>query len=182
MADITALITENIGDIGRVAAIVVIGAVFYLLTRRGIGLLVKGGLAEPVARVLRIFLRWTLVTIVGLIVLQELNILHNVWSALVATMAMVAVGFIAVWSILSNILSTLLILLYRPFKIGDDIEIPSESLSGTVEDLNLMFTTLKAEDGQLIQIPNNLFFQKPIRRRQGDARIDLFEQLRKRTH
>ena len=54
-------------------------------------------------------------------------------------------------------------------------------LSGVVEDLNLMYTTLKDDDGHRIQIPNNQFFQKAIRRKLGDRDVDLYEQLSKKT-
>jgi small-conductance mechanosensitive channel len=116
--------------------------------------------------------------VITLLVLQELGVLHNVWTAILAVMAMVAIGFIAVWSILSNVLSTFLILLYRPFRIGDQIRVPSDGLEGKVVDLNLMFTTLKNENDGFIQIPNNQFFQKAICRIQTDEKeVSLYDQL-----
>ena len=167
-----------------VVTIVLVGIVLYILTRKGLGALAKrGALAEPLIRLLRLFLRWTFVSVVTLLVLQELGVLQNVWTALLAMAAMVAVGFIAVWSILSNILSTFLILLYRPFRIGDEIRLPADSLQGKVVDLNLMFTTLKDEGEELIQIPNNQFFQKPICRKMTDEKsVSLYEQLTRLTH
>ena len=182
MDDLIQLISENLRTVGEVAAIVILGTFVYFLARRGLGLLVKGGVAEPVVRLLRLFLRWFFVGLILLLVMQQLGVLQNVWSALIAVMAMIAVGFVAVWSILSNILSTLLILLYKPFRIGEFIQIPSDSLSGKVEDLNLMYTTLRDEDGYQVQIPNNLFFQKALRRKPGDEDVDLYEQLSKKTH
>jgi small-conductance mechanosensitive channel len=38
-----------------------------------------------------------------------------------------------------------------------------ENLKGRVMDRNLMFTTLSEESGSVLQIPNNLFFQKIFR-------------------
>ncbi len=43
--------------------------------------------------------------------------------------------------------------------------------------MNLLFTTLRAADGRLVQVPNNLFFQKVIVRRKGTAGKSLEEQL-----
>jgi len=40
-----------------------------------------------------------------------------------------------------------------------------------------MFTILRADNGDMIQIPNNTFFQKSIRRTPGEKKIDLYEQL-----
>ncbi len=182
MDDVIQLIKDNLSTLGAVVVIIVLGGLVYILARRGLGLLVKSGVAEPIVRMLRLFLRWFFVGLILLLVMQQLGVLQNVWSALIAVMAMVAVGFIAVWSILSNILATLLILIYKPFRIGDSIEIPSESLAGEVEDLNLMYTTLKDEEGYRIQIPNNLFFQKALRRKPGDGDVGLYEQLSKKTN
>ena len=38
-----------------------------------------------------------------------------------------------------------------------------ENVKGRVIDRNLMFTALREESGSVIQIPNNLFFQKMFR-------------------
>ena len=181
MDEILQWVNENLRTLGAILTILVLGGLLYVVAKRALGLLKNSGVAAPVVRTLQLFLRWIFVVLILLLVMQQLGVLENVWSALVAMMAMVAIGFIAVWSILSNILSTLLILIYKPFRIGDAIDIPSDNISGVVEDLNLMFTTLKAEDGKLVQIPNNQFFQKAIGRSPGESDVDLFEQLRKPT-
>lgn len=165
---------------GAVLIVVIVSFLFYGLLRRGITLLGKrGALADPVVRMMRIALRWIFVGITILVVLQTLGILANVWTALLAGIAMVAIGFFAMWSVLSNTLCTLLVLVYQPFKIGDWVEVPADNLSGLVIDLNLIFTTLRGADGELIQIPNNTFFQKPIRRKTGKSQVSLYEQLTK---
>jgi small-conductance mechanosensitive channel len=163
-----------------VIAIVGIALLLYLTARRGLTHLSrKGTVADPPIRVLRIVLRWLLVTITILLILQELGVLQNVWAAVLAVAAMIAIGFFAVWSVLSNTLCTLLILIYKPFRIGDFVELPSENVSGEATDLNLMFTTLKTDADELVQIPNNLFFQKVLRRKPGSGKATLYEQFLK---
>ena len=179
MNDILQWLHANTRTIGEVIAIVVLGSVVYLLARRGLNILGKRGVEAAIIGIFRLFLRWIFVLLILLLVLQQLGVLQDVWSALVAVMAMVAIGFFAVWSILSNALSTLLILIYKPFRIGDAIDIPSDALAGVVVDLNLMFTTLRDDEGHLIQVPNNQFFQKIFRRKPGSGGIDLLEQLRR---
>lgn len=166
--------------IASVAITIVVGTLLYLLARRGLSQLAKNGaVAEPLVRLLRIILRWIFVTLMLLLVLQQLGVLDNVWAAVLAVGAMVAVGFVAVWSVLSNVLCTLLILIYSPFRIGDFVTIPAEGVSGEAVDLNLIFTTLRTEDDQLVQIPNNLFFQKVILRKRGKENVSLYEQFLK---
>lgn len=176
-------LSSDMKAFASVATIILGGLIIYLLLKRGLKVLAeRGALAVPLVRLFRLFVRWTVFSVVVLLVLQDLGVLHNVWTALLTVMAMIAVGFIAVWSILSNILSTLLILVYRPFRIGDSIKVTSDNLEGKVVDLNLMFTTLESGENELIQIPNNQFFQKAITRIKTDKKdISLYDQLIKLT-
>jgi small-conductance mechanosensitive channel len=103
-----------------------------------------------------------LAVILALTVL-EVN-LGGLWTILSTILAMVAIGFVAVWSLLSHISSALLILFFRPFVVGDRVNFPDEPVSGEVVDINYLYTTLRAEDGSLFQVPNNQFFQKTIQR------------------
>lgn len=137
----------------------------------------KKALSAPVASAIRLVVRWSVVLMTLLIVLQQFGLLANAWAALTAVLALVAVGFVAVWSVMSNISCTVLILISRPFQVGDQVELPTDNLGGKVIDLNMLFTTLRTDDGALIQIPNNLFFQKPVRRLEGRSTVELSEQL-----
>lgn len=102
----------------------------------------------------------------------------GLWNSITAALALVAVGFIAVWSVLSNWLCTIVILLTRPFAIGDEIEFAGEQVRGRVENLNFIYTTLRCDDGSLMQIPNNMFFQKVLKRRCSEsAPVSLAQQL-----
>lgn len=103
--------------------------------------------------------------------------LGGLWAMMATVLGMVAIGFVAVWSVLSNVLCTFIILLYRPFEVGDEVEIAGEPIGGKVADLNFLYTTLHTPDGALLQIPNNLFFQKVIKRRRGVARASLASKL-----
>jgi small-conductance mechanosensitive channel len=69
------------------------------------------------------------------------------------------------WSILSHMLASILIVIFRPFEVGDSVEIVGDDpVRGEVMDLNPVYTTLRAEDGGTLQVPNNLFFQKALKR------------------
>jgi small-conductance mechanosensitive channel len=103
--------------------------------------------------------------------------LGGIWAMFATIVGMVAIGFVAVWSVLSNALCTLIILAYRLFEVGDELEFPGEQINGKVVDLNFIYTTLLALDGGLLQVPNNLFLQKVVRRGPGKAAVSLAEQL-----
>ena len=120
------------------------------------------------------------VTVVLLLTLFGVN-LGGIWAVLSTVLAMIAIGFVAVWSLLSNVSSTLLILLTRPFAVGDEVEFAGEQVKGKVVDLNFLYTTLRDTDGTHVQIPNNQFFQKCLKRKRGTPAISLAEQLSRDT-
>jgi len=86
-------------------------------------------------------------------VLRELG---RVWLTSVGLVSIV-VG-IAAQSTLGNLISGISLLLYRPFRIGDRLQImaPSGLESGIVESLNLGYTTLQTDDNRRIVVPNSL--------------------------
>jgi hypothetical protein len=136
----------------------------------------------PISTV-NIIRRWARGLLVILVLLTIVALagfkIDSLWTFLTAVLAMVAIGFVAVWSMLSNILATLVILIWRPFNVGERIEVLPEGLDGQVIDINFIYTTLKSDDGKKMAIPNNLFAQKFIRRSavRGAPKRTLAEQL-----
>jgi small-conductance mechanosensitive channel len=84
----------------------------------------------------------------------------GLWTLLASAAAIVGVGFLATWTMISNVTASFFLAFWRPFHLGDKIEMLPENLSGRVIDRNLMFVIVREDSGALIQIPNNLFFQK----------------------
>lgn len=68
---------------------------------------------------------------------------------------------LAVQGSLSNLAGGLIILLMRPFKIGDYIEAQGES--GTVEDIQIFYTYIITPDNKVILIPNGTLANGNIR-------------------
>lgn len=118
-------------------------------------------------------------TVVALLTVFGFN-LGGMWTMITGVGAMIAVGFIAVWSVLSNWLCTFVILLTRPFSIGDEVEFVGEAVKGRVVDLNFVYTSLRSADGATLQVPNNMFFQKVLKRMRGDESVSLAEQLNRK--
>lgn len=81
-------------------------------------------------------------------------------SALVAGLGLAgfALGF-ALKDTISNVLSGVLILLYRPFEVGNRIKI--SGYEGVVVSIDLRYTELEGE-GRKILIPNSKSFTDPI--------------------
>ena len=67
-----------------------------------------------------------------------------------------AAGFVIAFALqnsLSNFASGILMLIYRPFDIGDVINVAGTL--GKVESMNLLSTQLRTPDNQLVVVPNN---------------------------
>lgn len=111
-----------------------------------------------------------------LMVLERLGVSGGVlWTAFTGFAAVAAVAFFAAWSVLTNIFCALLILITRPFRLNDHIELIENGeragFRGRVVDMNLVFVTLEeVHDGgeSLLRVPNSLFFQRAIRRWRGE--------------
>lgn len=71
----------------------------------------------------------------------------------------VALGF-AFKDVLQNLFAGFLILLYRPFKIGDQIKI--DDFEGDVEEINVRATKIKTYDGERVVIPNSDLYMKAV--------------------
>lgn len=81
-------------------------------------------------------------------------------AATVASLGLVgfAVGF-ALRDALSNLLSGLMILVYKPFRRGDRISITG--YEGSVMEINLRYTVIHAETGTVL-IPNQNLFNNAV--------------------
>lgn len=92
-------------------------------------------------------------------------------SALVAGLGLTgfALGF-AMKDILSNLMSGVLILLYRPFSINDHITVTG--LDGVVTEIDLRYTKLEKDD-QAFLIPNSLLITNTIGITSGGGRRPL---------
>ncbi|MBZ5754852.1 mechanosensitive ion channel family protein [Pseudomonas sp. S5(2021)] len=130
-------------------------------------------------------IRWLIMGGALIMVLERFGVSAAVlWTAISGFVAVAAVAFFAIWSVLSNLLCAVLILMLGPFRLGDVVELVESSdkpiVKGRVIDINLLYTTLEevaeAGTGALVQVPNSLFFQKAVRRWHG-GEIPLHTQL-----
>ncbi|WP_202845007.1 mechanosensitive ion channel family protein [Luteimonas saliphila] len=112
-----------------------------------------------------------------LMILERFGVSGGVlWTAFTGFAAVAAVAFFAAWSVLTNIFCSLLLLLTRPFRLHDRIELLENGeragLAGRVVDMNLIFVTLEethpAGGESLLRVPNSLFFQRATRRWRGE--------------
>lgn len=84
--------------------------------------------------------------------------LQHLGTAWLTSMGLISVVVgLAAQSTLGNLISGVSLVLYRPFKLGDQLEIngPKGLEIGTVESINLGTTVLRTADDRRLVIPNN---------------------------
>ena len=141
---------------------------------------VAGRIPQSTENLLRRWLRILLVLVVVLLLIALAgHEITGIWAFLSTLLGLIAVGFVAVWSVLSNVTSTLIILIWRPFNIGEHVELLPEGIAGEVVDINFMYTLLRTDADEHTAVPNSQFLQKFIRRRAAKrpAPVTLAEQL-----
>lgn len=180
--DIRRVLTHVVSHLPKAIVYILIVAAVYFVTKRLIRLVAtrtSATFTDPALKATKYFFIFAGVLLVFSAYEADLS---SLWTMLGAVAALIAVGFVAVWSVLSNISCTVLILFFRPFEIGDELEFTDPSgLKGKVVNLNFAYTTLRDAEGRLVQVPNNLFFQRIVKRRPAKtgAETTLAEQLRK---
>ena len=172
----TSSVASNSLVIFKLMVIVVLAIAVYIALKRLLNKAYDSGhLSQNNEFLLRTGIRWGVVLIAVVMGVQTFGIsVQAAWTALSAVLVLVAVGFVATWSILSNVLSAFLLVAFAPFRIGDRIEVlevvnrdPEKAgISGVVKAIDLMYTTLETEEEGIkseMRIPNNLLLQRAVR-------------------
>jgi len=106
-----------------------------------------------------------------LMVLQELDVQLTLFASLLAAVG-VAAG-LALSGTLQNFTSGILILLLRPYRVGDSII--AQGQEGVVESIEIFYTVVTAYDNRTVIIPNSKLSNEVITNisRQGTRRLDI---------
>jgi small conductance mechanosensitive channel len=98
------------------------------------------------------------------------------FRALTAFQAVGAAGLavaLALKDSLSNFSSGVMLVIFRPFKVGDQVD--AAGLSGIVESVGIFNVVLKTPDNRVIKVPNSLIYAGAITNYNAEStrRIDL---------
>jgi small conductance mechanosensitive channel len=132
----------------------------------------KSKISEKLDPTLRIFLSSVLkMGLYILLFISIVNILGVPTTSIIGVIsaATLALGM-AMQGALSNFAGGLMLMIFRPFKIGDYID--AVQVSGTVEEVSLFYTIIATTDNKIITVPNGTlmnsnvtnYSKEPIRR------------------
>lgn len=138
------------------------------------------------------FLRWAIWIGAALFLMELFGLpIRSVWAGVLSVALLVAVAFVASWSVLSNILSAVLMLTFSRARIGDIVELRDTKqdeigIRGKIIDINLFFVTLEELKPDLAvstippitQVPCHMFFYRVTRCWRGDVTQPLTEAFR----
>lgn len=116
-------------------------------------------------------IRWTIVILGTISALKQVNFEVTAFLAGLGILGF-TVGF-ALQDISQNVIAGFLLLIQKPFELGDLIQI--DDYTGTVQSVDLRSTELRTRDSHNVLIPNAYVFTKPITNysRQATWRISL---------
>lgn len=151
---------ENLIHLAGAVAVLVIGVIIArLLSRWADRALNNSDRMEPtVAKFLSNIIRYVLWVVVAVTVLTQFGVQTTSIIAALGGLAL-AVG-LALQGTLSNVAAGVMILLQRPFRVGETIT--AGTVNGTVQAIGLFTTEILALDGLYVMVPNNELWNKPI--------------------
>lgn len=102
---------------------------------------------------------------------------HDLIVLFSSIFAVIGIGLFAIWSILSNITSGIIMFFSFPYKVGDKIQIHDKDfpIQGIIEDIRAFQLHLRLDNGDLVTYPNNLMLQKAVTLIEKDAIDELFD-------
>ena len=136
--------------IGAVLIFVVGRFLISLLRKMLARLLAKRHVDASIQSFVKSLVNILLTILLIIAVIGKLGVETTSFAALLAS-AGVAIGM-ALSGNLQNFAGGLIVLLFRPFKVGDWIE--SQGVSGTVREIQIFHTILTTADNKVIYIPN----------------------------
>lgn len=117
------------------------------------------GFDVTLAHFLANILRYAVILLVIVTVLGQFGVQT---ASIIAAMgaAGLAIG-LALQGTLQNIAAGIMLLILRPFRVGESIE--TKDVSGTVQEVGLFATELRTGDGLFQLVPNSLLWNTPVK-------------------
>lgn len=144
-----------------VKALVLIVAVIVIaswLARLTVRVAKKSHIEITLAKFFGNMVRYAILVLGALAVLSTFGVETTSFAAVIAALGF-AVGM-ALSGTLGNAASGILLLVFRPFKVGDVVS--AGGVTGKVEELGLFTTTFDTPDNRRIVVPNNSIFGSTI--------------------
>ena len=167
---IKTIVIENAPGVLSALAILIIGLfVIKLVVKTSKRLMTKGAIDSTLQNFLGNLVGWGLKALLFVTVISKLGVATTSFATIIGA-AGLAVGLALQGS---NFAGGALIIIFKPFKIGDFIE--AQGITGVVKEIQIFTTQLNTLDNKLAIIPNGVLSNGTILNysAEGKIRIDL---------
>lgn len=159
-------VDEVISTTGKFAPSVIGAIVFFvaaylvsgLLSRWMLKVLARAHVEVTIAKFLSTVLRWSLVVMSAIACLGMFGVNVAAFAAVLGAVGL-AIG-LALQGSLSNLAAGVMLMLFRPFRVGDVISVAGQA--GSVDEIELFSTRLDTPDNRRIIIPNSTAFNAVV--------------------
>lgn len=147
-------------DIALAVAILVAGFIVSAWAQRAArrSLARVKGLDDTLEPFIARCIRYTILVVVFVAVLAQFGVQTTSIIAVLGA-AGIAIG-LALQGTLANIAAGIMLLLLRPFRVGDYID--AEGIAGTVDEIGLFVTEMRTFDGIFVSVPNSQLWNRTI--------------------
>ncbi|UCE96337.1 MAG: mechanosensitive ion channel [Candidatus Bathyarchaeota archaeon] len=142
-----------------IISIFIVYTSYRLLTRQLIRLKEKGKISEDANRTLKRIFQWITGLILLGIIIAQLGIDVGIIAGLLVLAGGTIIGF-ASQNTIGNAIAGIIIMISRPFKIGDRIYFNDKFAD--VIDIDLIFTRMKTLDNVMVSVPNQQLITSEI--------------------
>lgn len=169
-------LTDFAADIGiKLVLAIIIYIVGSFLIRRFVKLIGKMKGFESVDTTVAVFItNFVKIALYVVLAVSIVALLGVPMSSVIALMASIGVAIgMAMQGSLANIAGGIMLLIFRPFDVGDYISAGADD--GTVKSINLFYTVLTTVDNRKVSVPNGILMNSSISNATSETlrRVDL---------
>ena len=137
---------------------IVIVIIIALILNKLINKIIKKKIDDPIKIVFPMRIKKiVLISLVLIVILSELSAMQSIMKALLASGGIIAVVIgLASQEAASNIINGFMILTYKPYKIGDFVNVREYTVTGTVIDISMRHSIVETLEKTQVIIPNSI--------------------------
>lgn len=129
---------------------------------------IKNLLQKTRGKIIKKIFQIILIAIVSIFIMLVWGVNQSeLFMFMASVLTVIGIALFAQWSHLSNMTSGIIIFFNHSVKLDDTISIIDKDyeVEGRISDIGLFFVKLKTKQGEEVSLPNNIFFQKMIKKR-----------------
>ena len=155
---------QIIETIAVIAILLIVSKIFHrVIDRVGIKFSYRKNRIKLIQKMISVL---AYLVMIGVLVLIWGIAPSQLFAYIASLLTIVGIAFLAQWSIISNITSTLIIFFNHQVNIGDRIVILDKdyNVEGKISDIGIFFIIIKVSDTEYVSLPSNVFMQKMVKK------------------